>query len=119
MSVDHAVLLWLPEFSLTSIALMQTLWSVQPAANDSRALMLTAFAASGDENGVRRVIEADPGSVNELGLDGTSPLCAAAMWGHVTLTRREWEGFVTLSRSVRHAVCLHRIITLPLVIYRS
>ena len=38
-------------------------------------------------NGVRRVIEADPGSVNELGLDGTSPLCAAAMWGHVTLTR--------------------------------
>ena len=75
MSVDHADLLWLPGLSLISIA------------NDSRALMLTAFAASGDENGVRRVIEADPGSVNELGLDGTSPLCAAAMWGHVTLTR--------------------------------
>jgi hypothetical protein len=87
MSVDHADLLWLPGLSLISIALMQTLWSVQPTANDSRALMLTAFAASGDENGVRRVIEADPGSVNELGLDGTSPLCAAAMWGHVTLTR--------------------------------
>lgn len=70
-----------------SIALMQTLWSVQPTANDSRALMLTAFAASGDENGVRRVIEADPGSVNELGLDGTSPLCAAAMWGHVNILK--------------------------------
>ena len=64
---------------------MQALWSVQPEADDSRALMLTAFAASGDGNGVRRVIEADPGSVNELGLDGTSPLCAAAMWGHVAL----------------------------------
>ena len=63
---------------------MQTL-SVQPEANDTRALMLTTFAASGDENGVRRVIAGDPGSVNELGLDGTSPLCAAAMWGHVTL----------------------------------
>lgn len=59
-------------------------WSVQPEANDTRALMLTSFAASGDEKGVRRVIEADPGAVNEVGLDGTSPLCAAAMWGHVT-----------------------------------
>lgn len=59
-------------------------WSVQPEANDTLALMLTSFAASGDEKGVRRVIEADPGAVNEVGLDGTSPLCAAAMWGHVT-----------------------------------
>jgi len=65
---------------------MQTL-SVQPEANDTRALMLTTFAASGDENGVRRVIAGDPGSVNELGLDGTSPLCAAAMWGHVNILK--------------------------------
>lgn len=58
--------------------------SAVPEVNDSRALMLTSFAACGDVNGVLRVIEADPGAVNELGLDGTSPLCAAAMWGHVT-----------------------------------
>eukprot|EP00928_Gymnodinium_smaydae_P005454 TRINITY_DN11856_c0_g1_i1.p1 TRINITY_DN11856_c0_g1~~TRINITY_DN11856_c0_g1_i1.p1 ORF type:complete len:263 (+),score=52.29 TRINITY_DN11856_c0_g1_i1:89-790(+) len=44
--------------------------------------MLTAFVAQGDEQGVRRVLESDPGAVNELGLDGTSPLCAAALWGH-------------------------------------
>lgn len=49
--------------------------------------MLTTFAASGDERGVRRVIEADPGAVNELGFDGTSPLCAAAMWGNVGILR--------------------------------
>eukprot|EP00439_Symbiodinium_sp_Y106_P016024 s2358_g2.t1 len=48
---------------------------------------LAAFVASGDEAGVRRVIEADPGAVNEVGLDGTSPLCAAAMWGHVNILR--------------------------------
>jgi len=49
--------------------------------------MLTSFAAAGDPHGVRRVIEADPGAVNELGLDGTSPLCAAALWGHVDILR--------------------------------
>ena len=70
-------------FGLSAAHDMDGLLSVQPEANDTRALMLTAFAASGDEMGVRRVIEADPGSVNELGLDGTSPLCAAAMWGQV------------------------------------
>eukprot|EP00438_Fugacium_kawagutii_P022843 Skav230318 [mRNA] locus=scaffold430:404318:406947:+ [translate_table: standard] len=59
----------------------------QPSVDDSRALMLTSFAACGDANGVARVIEADPGSVNELGLDGTSPLCAAAMWGHVNILK--------------------------------
>ncbi|CAE7369357.1 ASB3 [Symbiodinium sp. CCMP2592] len=66
---------------------MDPLASVQPEPNDSRAMMLAAFVASGDEAGVRRVIEADPGAVNEVGLDGTSPLCAAAMWGHVNILR--------------------------------
>lgn len=57
--------------------------SSEPLAGDTRALMLTSFAAAGDVAGVRRVLAADPGAVNELGLDGTSPLCAAAMWGQV------------------------------------
>ena len=55
--------------------------SSEPLPGDTRALMLTSFAAAGDAHGVRRVLAADPGAVNELGLDGTSPLCAAAMWG--------------------------------------
>lgn len=58
---------------------------MQPEPNDDRAIMLTSFAAAGDERGVRRILEADPGAVNELGLDGTSPLCAAALWGHVAV----------------------------------
>lgn len=58
-----------------------------PEPDDSRALMLTPYVASGDERGCRRVIEADPGAVNELGLDGTSPLCAAALWGHDRILR--------------------------------
>mmetsp|Transcript_42884 Transcript_42884/g.121225 ORF Transcript_42884/g.121225 Transcript_42884/m.121225 type:complete len:246 (+) Transcript_42884:3-740(+) len=49
--------------------------------------MLTNFVAAGDEAGVRRVLERDPGAVNELGLDGTSPLCAAAMWDNEALLR--------------------------------
>jgi len=58
-----------------------------PELEDTRALMLTPYAAQGDERACRRVIEADPGAVNELGLDGTSPLCAAAMWGHDRILR--------------------------------
>mmetsp|Transcript_140569 Transcript_140569/g.437152 ORF Transcript_140569/g.437152 Transcript_140569/m.437152 type:complete len:250 (-) Transcript_140569:338-1087(-) len=60
---------------------------VEPEPNDDRAVMLASFVASGDVRGVRRVIEADRGAVNELGLDGTSPLCAAAMWGHIEILR--------------------------------
>merc|ERR1719203_441442 len=61
--------------------------SIQPELGDDRALMLTNFVASGDEAGVRRVISRDPGAVNELGMDGTSPLCAAAMWGNDSILR--------------------------------
>mmetsp|Transcript_45133 Transcript_45133/g.125176 ORF Transcript_45133/g.125176 Transcript_45133/m.125176 type:complete len:244 (-) Transcript_45133:99-830(-) len=61
--------------------------ALEPEPNDTRACMLATFAANGDERGVRRVIAADPGSVNELGLDGTSPLCAAALWGNVDVLR--------------------------------
>lgn len=49
--------------------------------------MLATFAAGGDIHGVRRVIAADPGAVNEVGLDGTTPLCAATLWGHVDVVR--------------------------------
>jgi len=66
---------------------MDCVGNVEPLPNDNRAVMLTAFVASGDARGVRRVIESDPGAVNELGLDGTSPLCAAAMWGHMDILR--------------------------------
>lgn len=61
--------------------------SMEPEPNDERAIMLTTFAAQGDERGVRRIIAADPGAVNELGVDGTSPLCAAALWGHIDVLR--------------------------------
>jgi len=58
---------------------------LQPEPNDERACMLATFAATGDERGVRRVIAADPGSVNEPGVDGTTPLCAAALWGYTQI----------------------------------
>lgn len=61
--------------------------SIQPEARDDRALMLANFVAAGNEAGVRRVIERDPGAVNEPGLDGTSPLCAAAMWDNISMLR--------------------------------
>jgi len=67
---------------------MSGLGHMEPEPNDDRAMMLTNFVASGDERGVCRVLEADPGAVNELGLDGTSPLCAAALWGHIDILRR-------------------------------
>lgn len=60
---------------------------MDPQPGDSRALMMASFCAAGDERGVARVLAADPGAVNELGLDGTTPLCAAAMWGHTSLCR--------------------------------
>lgn len=66
---------------------MDGLANVEPEPDDIRAVMLTSFVASGDERGVRRVISQDPGAVNELGLDGTSPLCAAAIWGHIDILR--------------------------------
>mmetsp|Transcript_46012 Transcript_46012/g.136009 ORF Transcript_46012/g.136009 Transcript_46012/m.136009 type:complete len:240 (-) Transcript_46012:54-773(-) len=60
---------------------------VEPEPEDNRAVMLTSFVAAGDERGVRRILESDPGAVNEVGLDGTSPLCAAAMWGQLPLMK--------------------------------
>lgn len=60
---------------------------MQPDPNDTRGVMLANFVATGDEGGVRRIIEKDPGAVNELGLDGTSPLCAAALWGHIAILK--------------------------------
>merc|ERR1719221_839284 len=59
----------------------------EPEPDDKRAVMLTPLVAAGDEHGVRRVLKADCGAVNELGLDGTSPLCAAALWGHMGILR--------------------------------
>eukprot|EP00929_Paragymnodinium_shiwhaense_P058715 TRINITY_DN29416_c0_g1_i1.p1 TRINITY_DN29416_c0_g1~~TRINITY_DN29416_c0_g1_i1.p1 ORF type:complete len:253 (+),score=43.27 TRINITY_DN29416_c0_g1_i1:79-837(+) len=61
--------------------------NVEPEPGDTRACMLAAFAARGDEAGVRRILTADPGAVNELGLDGTSPLCAATLWGYTDILR--------------------------------
>mmetsp|Transcript_45911 Transcript_45911/g.106735 ORF Transcript_45911/g.106735 Transcript_45911/m.106735 type:complete len:243 (+) Transcript_45911:87-815(+) len=55
--------------------------------DDDRAVMLAAFAAMGDVRGAQRVIKADPGAVNEPGIDGTTPLCAAALWGHMDVLR--------------------------------
>lgn len=66
---------------------MDPLASVRPEPGETRGVMLTALVAAGDQPGVRRVLEADPGSVNEPGLDGTTPLCAAAMWGHTEILR--------------------------------
>lgn len=66
---------------------MDSIANIEPEVDDNRAVMLTSFVAHGDGRGVRRVIEADPGAVNELGLDGTSPLCAAALWGHIDILR--------------------------------
>mmetsp|Transcript_21862 Transcript_21862/g.61108 ORF Transcript_21862/g.61108 Transcript_21862/m.61108 type:complete len:270 (+) Transcript_21862:81-890(+) len=60
---------------------------IQPEPGDDRAMMLTTFVATNNEAGVRRVLARDPGAVNELGLDGTSPLCSAAMWGNDGLLR--------------------------------
>jgi len=60
---------------------------MEPDPNDDRALMLATFAANGDIAGCQRVLRRDPGAVNEPGVDGTTPLCAAATWGHVDLLR--------------------------------
>lgn len=60
---------------------------VQPEPEDDRALMLANFVAANNAPAVKRVIAKDPGAVNELGLDGTSPLCAAAMWGNDAMLR--------------------------------
>lgn len=60
---------------------------MEPEPGDERALMLASFAAMGDAAGVRRVLAADPGAVNEVGLDGTTPLCAAALWGNTDIVR--------------------------------
>lgn len=59
----------------------------EPEPGDQRALMLASFAASGNVAGVRRVLAADPGAVNEVGLDGTTPLCAAVLWGYTDIVR--------------------------------
>jgi len=48
---------------------------------------LLSAAACGDELGVRRALEADPEALNEVGSDGTTPLCAAALWGHIGILR--------------------------------
>lgn len=60
---------------------------IEPRPGEDRAVMLAAVVAMGDEQGVRRILESDPGAVNELGLDGTSPLCAASLWGHTGILR--------------------------------
>mmetsp|Transcript_50177 Transcript_50177/g.92690 ORF Transcript_50177/g.92690 Transcript_50177/m.92690 type:complete len:244 (-) Transcript_50177:98-829(-) len=60
---------------------------MDPRPDDDRAVMLAAFAAMGDIRGAQRVIKADPGAVNEPGFDGTTPLCAAALWGHMDVLR--------------------------------
>jgi len=49
---------------------------------DDRAILLAPACADGNLAVMRRIIEKDPGAVNEPGEDGTTPLCAAAMWGH-------------------------------------
>mmetsp|Transcript_101971 Transcript_101971/g.161163 ORF Transcript_101971/g.161163 Transcript_101971/m.161163 type:complete len:254 (+) Transcript_101971:46-807(+) len=61
--------------------------AVQPEPNDDRAIMLATYAANNDLRGARRVIARDPGAVNEPGIDGTIPLCAAALWGHADMLR--------------------------------
>mmetsp|Transcript_49120 Transcript_49120/g.105692 ORF Transcript_49120/g.105692 Transcript_49120/m.105692 type:complete len:235 (-) Transcript_49120:258-962(-) len=49
--------------------------------------MLASCVASNNEAGVRRILEKDSDALHELGPDGTSPLCAAAMWGHDNMLR--------------------------------
>jgi len=61
--------------------------AIQPDDQDDRAMMLATFVAGGNEAGVRRIIDRDPGAVNEPGLDGTLPLCAAAMWDNMSMLR--------------------------------
>lgn len=71
---------------------------MEPGADgEQSAVMLTNFVASGDVRGVSRIIEADPGAVNEVGLDGTSPLCAAALWGHIDILRLLLEAMASPS----------------------
>lgn len=60
---------------------------MQPDPNDDRAIVLATYAANGHLAGAKRVIARDPGAVNEPGLDGTTPLCAAALWGHTDMLR--------------------------------
>lgn len=60
---------------------------MEPSRHDQRAIMLASLAANGDEQGARAIIARDPGAVNEPGLDGTTPLCAAALWGHTAMLR--------------------------------
>jgi hypothetical protein len=61
--------------------------AMEPDPHDQRAIMLATVAANGDEQGARRIISRDPGAVNEPGLDGTTPLCSAAMWGHTAMLK--------------------------------
>lgn len=56
-------------------------------AESSDGTMLAAAAANGDLVTARKVIELDPNSVNAWGADGTTPLCAAVMWGHVEFVK--------------------------------
>jgi len=59
----------------------------QVEPDGERVGMLTSLAAAGDERGVRRILESDPGAVDECSPDGTSCLCAAALWGHSGILR--------------------------------
>lgn len=54
---------------------------------DAVGAALAAACASGDEPAVRRILEANREMAHTLGADGTSPLCAAAMWGHTEVLK--------------------------------
>lgn len=48
---------------------------------------LSAAAASGSAEGCRRILERGLTGPNTHGPDGTTPLCAAALWGHADVVR--------------------------------
>lgn len=54
---------------------------------DEQTAILTAHVAAGNVSGVHKIVAQSPGIVNRVGLDGTSPLCAAALWGHSDVLR--------------------------------
>jgi len=54
---------------------------------NSDGALLAAAAANGDLITARKVIEQNPKSLNSWGPDGTTPLCAAVMWGHVEFVK--------------------------------
>lgn len=56
-------------------------------ALDEQTAILTAHVAAGNVSGVHKIVVQNPGIVNRVGLDGTSPLCAAALWGHTDVLR--------------------------------